>query len=393
MDSKNFSIKIFVGIICILLAVGLSVFGILRIFLPKVYENELRKRVEIDTVDFVNELSTVSRLEWWAIIEQFCYSKNLNATVYSQTGEHISTIGIQLSVLNDYKMKYNNFDMASALKFYNVMRDTYPRVIVFYYNPKSIEQVTDTFDTIFPILFLVIFTISLFIAFIYTHFTVNNKNLQIANEKLQIHIEEEHRRRNLFSAISHELKTPVTILKGELDGMILNVGKFKDRDKYLQEAYETTQSIEKLVREIMTASKLEIVKPIPEEINLSELANECLINIGELIDKKNITIKQNFSDTLIIADKKLMTIVISNIIGNAVKHSPQDAEIEIRFDETCKFSVLNHGPHSGKKSEDSDLSGGLGLYIVKSILDLHGFKYNFESTKDGTLFSINFSKT
>jgi two-component system sensor histidine kinase VanS len=392
MSKKNFSVKIFIGITCILLAVGLLVFWILRVFLPKIYMNELESRVQINTVDFVKELETVSRIEWWDKIEQFCYLNNINATVYTVNGGYNSTIGVQFSSLNDYKMKHSKFDMASAIKFYYATRAGIPCIIVFYYNPKSIEYVTDTFDTMFPVLFAVIFIVSIIIAFIYTRFMVKSRNLQIANEKLKDDIEKERRRRSFFSAVSHELKTPVTILKGELDGMILGVGKFKDRDKYLQEAYETTESIEKLVREIMTAAKLDIVKLTPEEINLSEVTDECLMKIGELISEKNITIKQEFSAAKIFADKKLMGIVISNIIGNAVKHSPQGTAINIGFNETAEFSVENYGVHIVDTSAETDISGGLGLYIVKSILDLHGFKYSFENTADGTLFLIKFSK-
>jgi two-component system sensor histidine kinase VanS len=392
MNKKDFSIKIFIVITCIMLAVGLMVFWILRVFIPKVYENELASRVKNNTADFVKELETATRYEWTDKLERFCYSNNINASVYYENGERNNTIGVQYSALEDYKMKHRTFNISSAMELYYTKREGYPRIIIFYYNPKSIEYVTDTFDTMFPIMFAVILIISVFIAFFYTRFMVKYRNLQIANEKLQAVIEDERRRRSFFSAISHELKTPVTILKGELDGMILGVGKFKDRDKYLAEAYKTTESVEKLVKEIMTAAKLDIIKITPEEISLSEITDDCLMKINELINEKNIKIKQDFSIAKISADKKLMVIVMSNIIGNAVKHSPQGAEIDIRFDESGKFSVENRGTHIGDISSDSDLSGGLGLYIVKTILDMHGLKYNFENTADGTLFSINFTK-
>jgi two-component system sensor histidine kinase VanS len=389
MNKKNFSIKIFIGITCISLAVGLFVFGILRIYTPRIYANELEKRLEINTADLKNQLETSEKIVWKSRLEYFCYSNNLNATVYDGKGLVEATYGLQLDALLEYGGTHRNFDFPAALKFLYIMRDDTSYTIVFYADPQEIDQVISTFEIVFPILFTILLIISLFIAFLCTRFIVNNRNLQIA-------IEDERRRRNFFSAISHELKTPVTILKGELDGMILNVGKFKDRDKYLQEAYETTESIEKLVREIMTAAKLDILKPMPEEINLSEITNECLQKIDELIDKKNIYIKQDFSDIPIVADKKLIGIVISNVIGNAVKHSPQGsgqaAEINICFDETLRFSVLNHGTHIGETSSDSDLSSGLGLYIVKTILDMHEFKYSFENFGDGTKFTIIFTK-
>jgi hypothetical protein len=382
MNKKNFSVKIFIGITCILLAVGLLVFGILRIFIPKIYANNLDSRIDTDAEIFVKEFETAPKSKWLELLIRFCYKNNVNATIYETNGLPGAWAGIPLAALSDYKLTHPGFDIPSALRFYYVKRSEGIYTVVFYVNPQLPEQVTDTFETMFPILFVGIFIISMVIAFFYTRFMVKNRNLQNA-------IEEEKKRRSFFSSLSHELKTPVTILKGELDGMILNVGKFKDRDKYLAKAYKTTGTIEKIVKEIMTAAKLDTLKITPEEINLSELTNEYLQKIGDLIEKKEIKIKQNFSGISITADKNLMGIVISNVIGNAVKHSPEGTEINIHFDNNANFTVFNYG---AKASPETDLTGGLGLYIVKSILDMHGFKYSFENSEGGTLFSINLKK-
>jgi two-component system sensor histidine kinase VanS len=396
VNKKSFSIKIFAGVTCILLAVGLLVFGILRVFLPKTYEKDMTAQIIMNSEAFADNIKYAPKSEWVNLLMQFCFVNNTSAEIIDEdNGEvarlftSVSTSEVTIDNVNERDLLDNR---STTYTFKFTSSDNKPYTLVFYFNEEPVEQVANTFKTLFPILFAVIFIISMLIAFFYTRFLVNIKNLQTVNEKLQADIKEEKRRRSFFSAVSHELKTPVTILKGELDGMILGVGKFKDRDKYLQEAYETTESIEKLVREIMTAAKLDIVELIPEEINLSEILSENLLKIDELIKEKDIKIKQEFLDTTVIADKKLMGIVISNIIGNAVKHSPQGTEIDIRFDEASGLSVTNHGTHIGETSSDSDLSGGLGLYIVKSILDLHGFKYSFENFGDGNIFTINFTK-
>jgi two-component system sensor histidine kinase VanS len=239
------------------------------------------------------------------------------------------------------------------------------------------------------------------------------KELQAANEKLQADIErereQERRRRDFFSAISHELKTPVTILKGELDGMILNVGKFKDRDKYLQEAYETTESIEKLVREIMTLAKLDTISLKPENVKLSDLTDDCLRTYEVLARNKHIKIGSCYEDDATVnVDKGQMRTVLSNIIGNAVKHSPDNGIVDIRASNKngkVIFTVENSGVHIdpaelGKiwepfyrtdKSRSRDTGGsGLGLYIVKTILDLHRFEYRLENTDSGMRFTVLF---
>jgi two-component system sensor histidine kinase VanS len=392
VNKKSFSIKIFAGITCILLAISLLVFGILRIFMPKLYEEETNAEITKNSETFVIELETAPKTNWANMLMRFCIINNINATIFDENEQQVAIFKTSVSKTTyDDRTIYGAKD-GNIYYSFTFGDDDGPYTMVFYFNNEPIEKVENTFETMFPVLFVVILIISLLIAFFYTRFVVNIKNLQTANQKLQADIEEERHRRDFFSAISHELKTPVTILKGELDGMILNVGKFKDRDKYLQKAYETTRSIEELVREIMTAAKLDIVELMPEEIDLSELTNECIMKIIELINEKNIKIMQDFSETPVFADKKLMGIVMSNIIGNAVKHSHQGAAVDLCLNENSEFSVVNHGVHIDKKSLESDLSGGLGLYIVKSILDLHEFKYRFENTPDGTVFTIIFTK-
>jgi two-component system sensor histidine kinase VanS len=239
------------------------------------------------------------------------------------------------------------------------------------------------------------------------------KELQAANVQLQTDIErereQERRRRDFFSAISHELKTPVTILKGELDGMILNVGKFKDRDKYLGEAHETTESIEKLVREIMTLAKLDTINLKPEDVKLSDLVSECLHKYEILAQDKHIEIESSLDDSITVnVDKKQMRTVLSNIIGNAVKHSPEGGHVDISVygqDGKVELAVENSGIHIPSdelsqiwepfyrtdKSRSRDTGGsGLGLYIVKTILDLYGLAYLFENTESGLRFKIVF---
>ncbi|MDR0946358.1 MAG: HAMP domain-containing histidine kinase [Ruminococcus sp.] len=391
MNSRknSFSIKIFAGIAIIIFAVGLLVFFVLRIFMPKTYEEETALKITENTAALALTLQNTPMTEWQNELLQFCLLNNTGAAIFDENGTKIGNLNISIYTNTDSLITQTITESDVSLTFENGGK---PYTIVFYVNTADVKQVTDTFGKLFPVVIIMDLIISVIIAFLYTHFVVNIKNLQITNEKLQADIKEERRRRDFFSAISHELKTPVTILKGELDGMILNVGKFKDRDKYLKEAYETTESIEFLVRDIMTAAKLHIIKLTPEECNLLEITEDCLNKLKEPINEKNLQIKQNFRDFPICADKKLIQLVMSNIIGNAVKHSPQGALINLSLDENRVFTAANHNVQTENTPYDSDLSGGLGLYIIKSILVLHGFSYSIENTEDVTCFTIIFTK-
>ena len=85
--------------------------------------------------------------------------------------------------------------------------------------------------------------------------------LKEANQKLQADIDKEKelelRRMEFFSAASHELKTPITIIKGQLQGMLCGIGRYKDRETYLAQSLEVTNSLEKMVQELLTVSRIE----------------------------------------------------------------------------------------------------------------------------------------
>lgn len=217
-----------------------------------------------------------------------------------------------------------------------------------------------------------------------------------------------------FSAVSHELKTPVTILKGQLQGMLYGVGGYKDRDKYLKRAFEVTCSMENLVMEILTVSRMKSsgFSLQKEAVRLTDFVAGSLDNHGELLDQKavNVVMEADSSDSPIVrVDKRLFSKVLNNLISNACHYSPSGGEIRIQIakaDNVVRFSIENTGVHipadeipglfepftRGEPSRNRKTGGsGLGLFIVRMVLDLHGFSYQLENTDDGVRFSIVFA--
>ncbi|MDQ0175517.1 sensor histidine kinase [Bacillus chungangensis] len=240
--------------------------------------------------------------------------------------------------------------------------------------------------------------------------------LKQANKQLKDDIqkerEQEAKRREFIATISHELKTPITAVSGQLEGMIYEVGTYKDRDKYLQQSYEIMREMEKLVHEILNISQLESFdfKPQIQNVNLSSVIHHHLETFLYFRDIKNLEFIIDVEPNLYVqADEKLISRAIANILSNAVKYSGERETVSISLQQINRvklLQILNTGAHIDpsqleqifqpfyrvEKSRNRKTGGsGLGLYIVKKILDMHKLQYAIRNVPEGVLFEIYFT--
>lgn len=239
------------------------------------------------------------------------------------------------------------------------------------------------------------------------------KELESANIKLTEDIEKERKiekeRREFIATVSHELKSPLTIISGQIEGMIHNIGKYKDRDKYLRESYKVTRNMENLVFELLDISrrnkddfKLEI-----SDINLSKMVSEILRDNYFFVEDKKINLQEIIEEGIHVeGDKKLIKKALTNIIKNAIQHSPKREKVIVVLTKN-RLIVKNTGVSITKKeidnifkafyrvdkSRNSSTGGtGLGLYIVKTILDKHdNMSYTMESDKNFVIFKLYYT--
>ncbi len=241
------------------------------------------------------------------------------------------------------------------------------------------------------------------------------ENLQAANIKLQADIEHEKEleqaQLDFFSAVSHELKTPITIIKGQTEGMILNVGDYQDRNKYLSRSLEIINTMESMAQEILTVSRMKSSKVglRKEKMDFSDLLKREYALFEDLIVQKEIDWNENISPALqIVVDKMLIQKAINNIVSNAILYSPRGSSIYMdAFSKngSVVFQIENSGVHIPEaeipklfdafyrmeQSRNRKTGGsGLGLYIVKTILEQHNIIYSLKNTDRGVLFSIRF---
>ncbi|MFC7440191.1 sensor histidine kinase [Laceyella putida] len=240
-------------------------------------------------------------------------------------------------------------------------------------------------------------------------------DLTKANTKLKDDIQREReleaKRREFLATISHELKSPITAVMGQLEGMIHNIGAYRDRDKYLQRSYEIMQELRGLVNEILELSKLEMVDFALklEPLNLSELVEGVIKRFDYFSSSKRIHLQTDIQPAVYVrADPTWLEKAVSNIIDNAIKYAPEEATVTVSLTDTGEgicLRVGNTGAHIDEeeierlfqaftrleKSRNRSTGGsGLGLFIVKRILEVHRFPYQLANTADGVLFTIRF---
>lgn len=217
----------------------------------------------------------------------------------------------------------------------------------------------------------------------------------------------EKQNKELVSNISHDLKTPITAIKGYVEGIMDGVADTPEKmDKYIRTIYNKANDMDRLINELTVYSGIDSNR-IPyhfHKINVSEYFGDCIEEVGLDLESKNIEL--NYSnlaapDTVIIADPEQLKRVINNIIGNSIKYLDKaNGEIDIRIlDEidSIRVEIEDNGKGIAAKdlpkiferfyrtdaSRNSSQGGsGIGLSIVKKIIEDHG-GYIWATSKEG----------
>lgn len=211
-------------------------------------------------------------------------------------------------------------------------------------------------------------------------------------------------RRSFVSNVSHELKTPMTTISGFIDGILDGTIAENDQKKYLKVVSEEVKRLSRLVTSMLNMSKIEEGKMDikPTDFDLSEMIFRTLLNFEQIIEEKQIEIKglENMEKNNVFADKDMINQVVYNLVDNAVKFTPEGGYIEVdskRDSEKAIFKIRNSGKgiesdeidkiferfYKIDKSRSYDVKGaGLGLYLVKAIVEMHGGQIEAHSKVD-----------
>lgn len=221
----------------------------------------------------------------------------------------------------------------------------------------------------------------------------------------------ERQRREFIANISHELKTPMTTIAGYTDGILDGTIPPENERQYLQIISDESRRLSRMVRRMLDVSQLQAMDPLRNgsHFDICESMRRVLISMEKKITDRDLDVEADIPEEpiLVLGDNDMITQVIYNLLENAAKFGRPGSTLYlgvVLIDGKARVTVRNLGDtipaeelpllferfHKSDKSRSEDKDGvGLGLYIVKTILEQHKEKIYVTSENGVTTFSFS----
>lgn len=204
-------------------------------------------------------------------------------------------------------------------------------------------------------------------------------NLELKNKEI---LRLEKIKYDFFKGASHELKTPLASLKIILENMKYNVGKYKNRDVYIDDCIDLVDHLTKSIQQILSVYSIENLKDDEEIVCIKNELSRVLQKYDILIHQKELRIQNDVKDETMYIGKTALNIILSNLISNAINYTYEKGMIQIGIEQDY-FYIQN------KQDPTQPKGNGLGLYIVRNLLDNYKMKYEVIEGED-FIFKIRF---
>lgn len=223
----------------------------------------------------------------------------------------------------------------------------------------------------------------------------------------------EENRRQFISNVSHEIRSPITSIKGFIGGIVDGIVPPHKENHYLSLAYEETERLTRLVNDLLDLSALESGKfsLIIDELDLNEIIRLTVLNCETKIKYKKLKVDVSFdNDKLyVLGDRDRLIQVMTNLLDNAIKYANEGGNIKISSKTKGKKAIIcffNDGPgikkedlkhiwerfYKADKARTSKVSTGLGLSIVRGIISQLGEDIWIENKEEGVSFKFTLTR-
>lgn len=459
--------KLFIISTAVILITSIITYTVLFFTAPKIYSASKKNSIEKSTIEIINILESGKESDYTSALNQYAYKNESFVFITNSYGEVV--YASNNNMVTKYRMNHlkrsvdslrpRQEDVEIIKNFYFKSIDQYCTLKIISPNRMK-DEIQKIMLIMLPIIALITLGIGILAQYIYSKViskplgninevskkianldfstilnysgndeiaqlsrSINSisynlqktiKDLKKANKSLVNDIEKEKlqdkRRRDFLKAISHELKTPITVINGQIEGMIYNIGPYKDRDKYLRESLESVEELRGLVQEIINLAKYEEGLTLTyKKFNLNELVYEVIYGHDYFKNEKGLKINILEEGKLhIVGDENIIKMIFSNLINNSLKYSKGNRDIGIKIFENGSVHIINFAEnledidkdllfkafYRGDESRNKEIGGsGLGLYIVKTLIETHGnIDYDIEIKNDEFIFELNLLK-
>ena len=356
--------KGFFRVLILLLGVVTIIHGGVFFTLSKSYLEEKTKEIRQTAADVTKNLAGKNREYVEQALDFYSRSGEIKAYLKSQNAENEMKVSELLSV---DRMSENN---SVIIEEKSVKLLNEEEALVQFVSTANLEK--DAIDLslrFLPVTLLGSVVLSLVVAGFYAR--------QETLRMKQVNFE-------FLRGASHELKTPLTSLKIVLENMQFKVGKYKERDFYLEKCGEMVDELDAGIRELLLMSKMDSFEK-SEWIKISEVVEESLRRNQIMIAEKNLQMRIEVGEQKIWLNRTVLSMVLANLIGNAVKYAEEGGRISMQMrDEALEIK------NSYRAGVNEQSGSGLGLYIVKNLLKRYGLKYEISDLEKSFSFRIDF---
>ena len=234
---------------------------------------------------------------------------------------------------------------------------------------------------------------------------LNQMHEELQENLSQLHdqnqqLERMHLKQGLLLAnASHQLKTPIAASSLLLEGMIHQVGKFKDTDKYLPEVRKEIKKMQSIIDRLMMVFEEQQQVAQIQRIDIDHLIQRILLNYQCKISERQLTQEKQLTSIVIETDGEMFTSILENLIQNAVKYTPKGKGISIELTKN-QFTLISQGAKIDqhllahirepfvRDTKEEEAGTGLGLYLVDMFAEILGMRWNICNTESGVQVTV-----